>query len=57
MVICRPPPAVSGGVFESFTETVKRELVTAAVGVPLIKPVDAFSVKPPGNEPEVKVQV
>ena len=29
----------------------------AAVGVPLIRPVDAFSVKPPGSVPEVSVHV
>ena len=32
-------------------------MVTGADGVPLIKPVDAFSAKPVGNDPAVKAQV
>jgi hypothetical protein len=49
--------AVCGGELESVTLNVSTALLTAAVGMPLISPVDEFSVKPPGNVPEVSVHV
>ena len=45
------------GVVESVTLNVSDVPVVGAVGVPLIRPVDAFSVKPAGSVPEVSVQL
>ena len=47
---------VCAGELESVTLNVSGVALIAAVGVPLIKP-DEFSVKPPGNVPEVSVHV
>lgn len=42
------------GVVESVTLNVSEVPVVGAVGVPLIMPVDEFSVKPAGRVPEVR---
>ena len=48
---------VCAGELESVTLNVNAVALTAAVGVPLIKPVNEFSARPPGNVPETRVQV
>jgi len=45
------------GELESVTLNMIAVAFAAAVGVPLISPVDEFTVKPPGNAPEVRVHV
>ena len=49
--------AVCADGVESVTLKVNAVALTAVVGVPLIRPVNEFTVKPPGNVPEVSVQV
>lgn len=56
-MIWNPALDVCWGELESFTWNVRWALVTGADGVPLIKPVDAFSAKPAGNDPAVKAHV
>lgn len=48
---------VCAGELESVTLNVNAVALTAAVGVPLIKPVNEFSARPPGKVPEMRVQV
>jgi hypothetical protein len=48
---------VCAGELESVTLNVKAVALTAAVGAPLIKPVNELSVKPLGNDPEMSPQV
>ena len=45
--------AVRAGELESATANVSEVAFAATVGVPLIKPVDEFRVRPDGNIPEV----
>jgi hypothetical protein len=45
------------GLLESVTRKVNGAFVTAAVGVPLSTPVDAFRVMPAGSVPAVSAQV
>lgn len=47
--------ALCAGDPESVTFSVKLTPVAAAVGVPLISPVDEFSAKPAGSAPDVSV--
>ena len=49
--------AVCCGTPESVTLNVNGVAVSAAVGVPLMAPVEVFSVKPAGSVPEVNCQV
>ena len=49
--------AVWAGEPESVTLNVSAVALATAVGVPLIRPVDGLSVKPPGRVPEVSDQV
>lgn len=49
--------AVFAGEPASVTLKVSGVLATAAPGVPLITPLEEFSVRPPGNAPEVSVHV
>jgi len=49
--------AVCGVELESITLNVSAGAFAAAAGVPLITPVDVFSVKPPGSVPEVSAHV
>jgi hypothetical protein len=49
--------AVCAGEPESVTLKVSEVAFAAAVGVPLIRPVDEFSVSPAGNVPKVSVHV
>ena len=42
---------------ESVTLKASAALATAVVGVPLITPLEEFSIRPPGNVPEVSVHV
>src|SRR5260370_17708928 len=49
--------AVSAGELESVTLKVSGVATTAAVGVPLMRPVVAFSDKPFGSVPAVNVHV
>ena len=42
---------LSAGLLESETVNVRALALTAAVGVPLIAPVDAFNVSPAGSVP------
>jgi hypothetical protein len=44
------------GLLESVTVKVSGVALSDAVGVPLIKPVDAFSARPAGRVPLVNVQ-
>jgi hypothetical protein len=48
---------LAGGVLESATWNVRAVLVTACVGVPVIAPVAAFSIRPAGNVPLVSDHV
>jgi len=48
---------IAVGVAESFTSNFSGVFSTLCVGVPLIAPLDGFSVKPVGSEPEVRLQV
>jgi len=49
--------AVCTGAPESVTLNPSGVALTTAVGVPLIRPDDAFRVRPPGSVPEVNCQV
>lgn len=49
--------AVWAGEPESVAVNVRGVILAAAVGVPLIKPLDEFRFKPLGNVPEVSVHV
>ena len=55
-VIDRLAEAVLAGLLESVTCTVKLE-VPAAVGVPVMAPVEALRLSPAGSEPLVSDQV
>ena len=55
-VIDRLVVAVSAGLLESVTSTVKLE-VTEALGVPAMAPVTALTLSPVGSEPEITDQV
>ena len=57
MVRFRTTLAVCTGELESVTWKLSGVAFTAAVGVPLIKPVDAFNVNPAGKVPVVNCQV
>ena len=48
---------VCAGLLESVTLNVSEVAVTAAVGVPVIAPVDGFSVSPDGSVPLVSDQL
>jgi hypothetical protein len=48
--------AVCVDELESVTVNANAVAFAVAVGVPLITPVDAFNVRPPGKVPEVNVQ-
>ena len=45
------------GVLESVTAKVSEAALAVAVGVPVMAPVDVFSLRPLGSVPLVKVQV
>jgi hypothetical protein len=49
--------ALSAGELESVTRNVSEVFVMAAVGVPLISPVDVFRLRPFGSVPAVSAQV
>lgn len=49
--------AVCGGILLSVTVNPSERLATVAIGVPLIRPVEPFSVSPLGNDPELSCQV
>jgi hypothetical protein len=49
--------AVCVGLAESVARNVNAVFVTAAVGVPLIRPVLAFNVRPAGSVPAVSAHV
>jgi len=53
MVSVNVAVAVTGGVLLSVTVNPSDTFATVAVGVPLIRPVDAFSIRPLGNIPDV----
>jgi hypothetical protein len=55
-VIDKLAEAVFTGLLESVTCTVKLE-VPVAVGVPVMAPLEALRLSPPGSEPEVTFQV
>jgi hypothetical protein len=57
MVRVRFPVAVCAGVPESVALKVNGVALAVAVGVPLIRPEDAFSVNPAGRVPEVNCQL
>jgi hypothetical protein len=48
---------VCAGELESVSLKVSAVALATVVGVPLIKPVEEFNVKPPGRVPEVSDQV
>jgi hypothetical protein len=48
---------VRAGLLESVTLKVSGVLVTAAVGVPVIAPLEAFNDSPGGRVPLVRVQL
>ena len=56
MVSVRLTVAAWAGEPESVTLKVSAVLATAKVGVPVICPVDAFSVRPVGSVPAVNAQ-
>src|SRR5258707_12859363 len=57
MVRFRLTVAVWTGELESVTLKLSGVALTAAVGVPLINPLDAFNVNPAGKVPAVNCQV
>jgi len=57
IVTVRLTLAVCGVALESVTLNVSAAAFAAPVGVPLITPVDVFSVKPPGSVPEASAHV
>jgi hypothetical protein len=57
MVSARFAVAVCAGVPESVALKVSGVALAVAVGVPLIRPEDAFSVRPAGRVPEINCQV
>ena len=57
MVRVRAALCVRAGLLESVTIKVSGVLATAAEGVPVIAPVEAFRVKPAGRVPLVSDQV
>ena len=57
MVNVRLAVVVCCGVLESMTRKVKGVLVTEVVGVPVMRPLDAFMLRPAGREPEISVQL
>jgi len=57
MVRAKLAVCVRAGRLESTTLKVSGVLATAAEGVPVIAPVEAFKVKPAGREPAVSDQV
>jgi hypothetical protein len=56
IVIDKLAEAVFTGLLESVTCTVKLE-VPVAVGVPVMAPLEALRLSPPGREPDVSDQV
>ena len=48
---------VCAGELESLTLNASGVAFAIAVGVPLIRPVDGFSVKPPGSVPKLSAHV
>jgi hypothetical protein len=56
IVIDRLAEAVLAGLLESVTCTVKLA-VPAAVGLPVMAPLEVLRLSPPGSEPEVTFQV
>jgi hypothetical protein len=56
IVMDRLAVAVSAGLLESVTSTVKLE-VPVAVGVPAMIPLEALRLSPAGSDPEVSAQV
>jgi hypothetical protein len=57
MVRVRLADCVRAGLLESVTLNVRGVLLTAAVGVPAMAPVDPFKVKPAGSVPLVSDHV
>jgi hypothetical protein len=57
MVRPRETEALCTGLLESFTVKVSGLALAAAVGVPMIAPVDAFRLRPEGSVPEERDQV
>ena len=57
MVRVRAALCVRAGLLESVTMKVRGVLATAAEGVPVMAPVEAFRVKPAGRVPLVSDQV
>jgi len=57
MVSARVADWLCDGLLESVTEKVREVADTAVVGVPLIAPVEVFSVRPAGSVPLVKAHV
>ena len=55
-VINRLAEAVSAGLLESVTSTVRPEM-PEALGVPVIIPLEALRLSPAGSEPEMSAQV
>lgn len=57
MVRLRLTDLLCAGLFESETVNMRAPELTAAVGVPLMAPVDAFNASPAGSVPLVKDHV
>jgi hypothetical protein len=57
IVRVRLAAAISEGEPESVTLMDRAEALAGAVGVPLIRPVNAFSDSPAGKDPEASAQV
>ena len=57
MVSVRLTDLLCAGLLESLTLKVSGVALTAAVGVPVIAPVEAFSARPAGSVPLVSAQL